>query len=84
MFPNKVPDTWIFQNGFWLSIFLDIHCSWSFYWHIVDIWLGNMRNLWLENMGNIVMEDRHRVSCIAPYGVWKVEHFTLPHLFHAD
>ena len=72
MFPNKVPDTWIFQNGFWLSIFLDIHRSWSFYWNIVDIWLSNMKisgwRIWVTlswKMGKVV-------SRIAPYGVWKV------------
>ena len=78
MFPNKVPDTWIFQNGFWLSIFLDIHHRWSFYWHMVDIWLGDMRNLWLENMGNIVMEDRHRVS--PSHGQGSESHSTIWHL----
>src|ERR1700678_994676 len=56
VFPDKSTDSWIFGYGFWLTVFLNIHGSWSFDRNVVDVRLGHMQYFGLQNMGDVVVE----------------------------
>ena len=45
VFPDESPDPCVLQYSFFFAQWQDVLRSWTMYWYIIDVRLGNMWNL---------------------------------------